>query len=436
MEKINIAISGPCALGKSSVGYLLATKLNYQFIETDLFYQYLASKTSSFDEEELINILNNEEPKYLFQKGFVVVGCDSTTNILPDVEIKFYLTANFETRVDHQQKQFNLNNDMWLDIITRDSSLIKKTKKISDNIDTTYLEISEVVDLILKNTDDFEYFVQKIAGVYGVSANKVKVYQGNNNRTDIIVKHIDSKQEKYFICFNYDNKHECVDAATHGNGIIAYIIQVTERNGGLDLLLSYQGNQICVQYKDRENALTLSILKEFEFTMTHFKNSLGILVYNSKTMKTKKYLTKQAKLWLDNSSQQIIVCDEEQVVNRIKNFFENNEESELILTDFQAEKFFLNGIDSDNVHIKKIILKRSVQYSPYKKIIHCIYHFYNFLKPKEKNIIVFTGAIGSGKSTVARLFKRYLQKRRYVIYLPKEMSLQLKDELEIFYQDT
>ncbi|CAG8786498.1 30311_t:CDS:1, partial [Racocetra persica] len=34
---------------------------------TDLFYQYLVSKTSSFDEEELINILNNEELKYFFQ---------------------------------------------------------------------------------------------------------------------------------------------------------------------------------------------------------------------------------------------------------------------------------------------------------------------------------------------------------------------------------
>ncbi|CAG8763797.1 22937_t:CDS:2, partial [Racocetra persica] len=44
-----------------------SNKIKLSFIETDLFYQYLASKTSSFDEEELINILNNEEPKHLFQ---------------------------------------------------------------------------------------------------------------------------------------------------------------------------------------------------------------------------------------------------------------------------------------------------------------------------------------------------------------------------------
>ncbi|CAG8746495.1 12882_t:CDS:2, partial [Racocetra persica] len=147
---------------------------------------------------------------------------------------------------------------------------------------------------LTKETDDFEYFVQKIAGVYGVLADEVKVYQ-DNNCTDIIVKYIDSKQEKHFIYLNYDNERERVDAATHGisnwakghtfesdlhklfnqNGIIAHIIQVTEGD-------------------------------EFKSTMTHFKNSLEILVYNSKTMKTKKYLTKQAKLWLDNSSQQII----------------------------------------------------------------------------------------------------------------------------------
>ncbi|CAG8807099.1 9059_t:CDS:1, partial [Racocetra persica] len=54
---------------------------------------------------------------------------------------------------------------------------------------------------LIEKTDDFKYFVQKIAGV---SANEVKVYQGNN-RTDIIVKYIDSKQEKHFIYLIYDN---------------------------------------------------------------------------------------------------------------------------------------------------------------------------------------------------------------------------------------
>ncbi|CAG8825860.1 20541_t:CDS:2, partial [Racocetra persica] len=106
---------------------------------------------------------------------------------------------------------------------------------------------------LTEKTDDFEYFVQKIARV-----SAVKVYQGNNHHI------FENDLRKLF----------------NQNRIIAYIIQVTEGDGGLDLLLSYKGNQICVQYKDRENALTLSILKEFEFTMIHFKNLLEILVYN------------------------------------------------------------------------------------------------------------------------------------------------------------
>ncbi|CAG8844025.1 31905_t:CDS:2, partial [Racocetra persica] len=94
-------------------------------------------------------------------------------------------------------------------------------------------------------------------GVYGISDDEVNVYQGNN-RTDIVVKHIDSKQEKHFNLI-YENVEISVKfgfflrKAFHRhtfesdlcklfnqNGIIAHIIQVTEEDGGLDLLLSYQ----------------------------------------------------------------------------------------------------------------------------------------------------------------------------------------------------
>ncbi|CAG8848111.1 7065_t:CDS:1, partial [Racocetra persica] len=67
-----------------------------------------------------------------------------------------------------------------------------------------FLDDSGFLQKLIEETDDFEYFVQKIAGVYGVSADEVKVYQ-SNNRTDIVVKHIDSKKEEYFICLNYDS---------------------------------------------------------------------------------------------------------------------------------------------------------------------------------------------------------------------------------------
>ncbi|CAG8851842.1 27015_t:CDS:1, partial [Racocetra persica] len=55
---------------------------------------------------------------------------------------------DFETRANRQILQFNIEefNDMWLDILKRDlatSDLIEKAKKISQNIDTTYLILSE-----------------------------------------------------------------------------------------------------------------------------------------------------------------------------------------------------------------------------------------------------------------------------------------------------
>ncbi|CAG8788907.1 22235_t:CDS:2, partial [Racocetra persica] len=208
---------------------------------------------------------------------------------------------------------------------------------------------------------------------------------------------------------NWSKGHAFEDALRklfNDNRIIAHIIQVSEGDGELDLLLSYQGNQICVQSKDRENALTLSMIKDFEATMIHFKSSLGILVYNSEMMKTEKYLTKQAKLWLDNSTQELIVCNEKQVVEKIKNFFKNEKDSieELILTDFKADKFSLMGIISENT-------------------------------TKKTKIIVFTGTIGVGKTTCAKLFEAFLKTKGFTINHHKELSLQVIEEFHIFKKD-
>ncbi|CAG8800432.1 11264_t:CDS:1, partial [Racocetra fulgida] len=130
-------------------------------------------------------------------------------------------------------------------------------------------------------------------------------------------------------------------------GFIVQKIQVTEGDGGLDMIVSYQTNQICVQSKDTENPLILKYVKDLESTMMHHKHSLGMLIYNSSTMKKEKYLTKQASIWLNNSPQDIIVCNEKQVIEEIKNFFKiKNEEEpeELSIMDFKADSFALMGI--------------------------------------------------------------------------------------------
>src|ERR1700752_5336390 len=136
-QTINIAIDGPTASGKTAVGKLLAEKLRYQFIDSGLFYRYLGynyskepinnqiiflknlknklNKQQFLVEINSIEQLNDED--YLYsgkevsklaknnklhkeinliiqeitkEKGYIVVGRDTTFNILPDANIKIF----------------------------------------------------------------------------------------------------------------------------------------------------------------------------------------------------------------------------------------------------------------------------------------------------------------------------------------------------------
>ena len=49
---------------------------------------------------ELRATINQKLQDITKDKGFVVVGRDVTTNILPDAEVKIILSADFETRVN------------------------------------------------------------------------------------------------------------------------------------------------------------------------------------------------------------------------------------------------------------------------------------------------------------------------------------------------
>jgi len=42
MPKINIAIDGPVASGKTTISNLLAQKLKYQFLDSGLLYRHFA----------------------------------------------------------------------------------------------------------------------------------------------------------------------------------------------------------------------------------------------------------------------------------------------------------------------------------------------------------------------------------------------------------
>lgn len=161
MEAINIAIDGPAGSGKTTVGKLVAQKLNYRFLDSGLLYRHFAHFCHS--KHYLINILNKEEinkisnvlwqwqkliedkEKLIFDlekersllnsqkisdlasqlaplpelrkiildfqreltksKGWVVVGRDITSEVLFDAEIKIFLTASLDERVKRRYNQ-------------------------------------------------------------------------------------------------------------------------------------------------------------------------------------------------------------------------------------------------------------------------------------------------------------------------------------------
>ncbi|RIB17501.1 P-loop containing nucleoside triphosphate hydrolase protein [Gigaspora rosea] len=159
--KINIAIDGLASSGKTMIGKKLSEKLKYQFIDSGFFYRYFANKfyidnTIQINEIYLFKneIFNNsfyhlKEIEYIIQtitkkKGFVVVGHDATTKILPDAKIKLVFNAEIETRVYRRAKQI-------LDIQNFDAyNLVMEAKKVATIINTSNLSIEQVLAKILR----------------------------------------------------------------------------------------------------------------------------------------------------------------------------------------------------------------------------------------------------------------------------------------------
>ncbi len=156
MKKINIAIDGPSAAGKRSIADRLAEELNYTHLDTGSMYRavayYVQSKGIALDDEETIVALLKEtriavEPDGTIEigdlrlkeelygneislaasnvsklkgvrarlveiqqeiaegKGYILDGRDIGTVVLPNAEVKIYLTASAEARAMRRTKQ-------------------------------------------------------------------------------------------------------------------------------------------------------------------------------------------------------------------------------------------------------------------------------------------------------------------------------------------
>lgn len=156
-KRINIAIDGPSGAGKSTISELLAQKLEYAHLDTGAMYRaialYCKNNNISADDEagivaaiqevELLMkndgsvVLNGEDVSSLIRqndismlasavsrhrlvrsamvfkqqeitkgKGYIVDGRDIGTVVLPNAEVKFFLTATAADRALRRIKQY------------------------------------------------------------------------------------------------------------------------------------------------------------------------------------------------------------------------------------------------------------------------------------------------------------------------------------------
>ncbi len=212
--RINIAIDGPSAAGKSTIAKRLATQLNYVHLDTGAMYRCTALKalksniklddeaavcemlkttdikmTSDgqifLDGEDVTKEIRNDDvsmaasdvsklekvredlvkrqQEMAKDKGFIMDGRDIGTVVLKDAEVKIFLTASVEARALRRYKQNQelgiLDNDLEKikeDIAQRDYQDTHRehspSRQAEDaiKVDTSDLTIDEVVDTIMK----------------------------------------------------------------------------------------------------------------------------------------------------------------------------------------------------------------------------------------------------------------------------------------------
>ncbi|MBD7986176.1 (d)CMP kinase [Sporosarcina sp. Sa2YVA2] len=215
LKGISIAIDGPAAAGKSTIAKKIAQKLNYTYIDTGAMYRALTYKAICND----INIKSDHDLSKLLQEtdiilkpvngsqavwidgvdrseeirsqkvtanvsmvathanvremmvgkqrelangtGVVMDGRDIGTAVLPNAELKIFMTASVEERA---VRRFNENESRGIhipldqlkrEIEKRDQSDSERTVsplKMADDavlVDTTSLSVNEVVDKVI-----------------------------------------------------------------------------------------------------------------------------------------------------------------------------------------------------------------------------------------------------------------------------------------------
>ncbi len=212
MKKINIAIDGPSAAGKSTISKDIGKKLNYVHLDSGAMYRSAAYKAikeniALTDETKLVEMLKDtkieltvdgkvivdevdvsglirteeismaasnisklkgvreilvdEQREMAASKGFIMDGRDIGTVVLKDAEIKIFLTASVEARAMRRYLQdkeagFDVSLEALKEEIEkrdyqdthRENSPLRKADD-AIVVDSSDLSIDEVVNVIL-----------------------------------------------------------------------------------------------------------------------------------------------------------------------------------------------------------------------------------------------------------------------------------------------
>ena len=214
MKKLVVAIDGPAGAGKSTVAKLAAKELGYTYIDTGAMYRAVAWKTLQqkadvtdalildvvrdidvrlayangvtqvfVDGQDITGEIRTPEVSHIVSQvaalgpvrekmvdlqrqmategGVLMDGRDIATHVLPDADVKIFLTASIEERAQRRWKEMREKGyDMSLEELQKDIAARDKAdseREISPLVqaddatllDTTGLSIDEVVARIL-----------------------------------------------------------------------------------------------------------------------------------------------------------------------------------------------------------------------------------------------------------------------------------------------
>lgn len=213
MKTINIAIDGPAGAGKSTIAKMVSAKLGYIYVDTGALYRaaalYITENDISDDDiekslesadislkfidgaqrvfvgdKDVSDLIRTPEISmaasrtsavpavraYLFEtqkkiareNNVIMDGRDIGTVVLPDAEVKIFLTASAEERANRRYKELSVKPDcppyeeILRDIIQRDyQDMNRETSPLRQAedavlVDTTNLNLEQSADEIVR----------------------------------------------------------------------------------------------------------------------------------------------------------------------------------------------------------------------------------------------------------------------------------------------